>query len=199
MQRRSRIALVTSLGLLAFALLVPQAAMGQKPPPSEQAVRACVEENLARYSSPDEAAVAQYLDLEAACRAALAGDDDVDVQVTPLGARNPESRAGARSDLRVRGARRGRSAPPRLRSRPARTRSSRPIARMETTERNEVASPDERTSAGDVRRAIDDATEAGPPAPGGLSGAPRWLLALLGGLGLLVLAALALRLRRRTN
>ncbi len=37
-------------------------------------VRACVARNLVKYSSPDRAAVAQYVDIEAACRAALDGE-----------------------------------------------------------------------------------------------------------------------------
>lgn len=36
-------------------------------------VRACVLNNLIRYAPPDRAVVAQYLDLEAACRAQLEG------------------------------------------------------------------------------------------------------------------------------
>ena len=65
-----------------------------KPPPTEAQIRACVEQNLARYSGPDKAVYAQYVDLETACRAALTGTDDAQVEITPIESSRPPSNSG---------------------------------------------------------------------------------------------------------
>ena len=48
-------------------------------------VARCVADNLVRYDTPDRAVVAQYVDIVAACRAAVAGDPVADVSLSPIG------------------------------------------------------------------------------------------------------------------
>jgi hypothetical protein len=65
--RRWAAALLAALGLLALA----QVAVAI----DKDALAACIARNSVKYSDPGSAAVAQYVDVEAACRAAL---DDTD-------------------------------------------------------------------------------------------------------------------------
>ncbi|HMO00712.1 MAG TPA: hypothetical protein PKD59_14965 [Miltoncostaeaceae bacterium] len=64
-------------------LLVPSSLAGA--PVTAAQVAACVRDNLLKYAPPDQAVIVQYLNLEAACRATLEGDDGTQVQVTALG------------------------------------------------------------------------------------------------------------------
>lgn len=71
----------------SLATLVLFLALAATPPlavsaPSPEAVRTCVELNLPKYTNPGTAVIAQYADVETACRAAL-DDGDVSVQFEP--------------------------------------------------------------------------------------------------------------------
>ena len=99
-----RTPLLLGASLLALAICEPAFA-GTKPRPkpvSEAAVRACVQENLVRYTGPEKATFAQYVDLATACRAALSDEEDAELAITPLGA-NGDARRGGESPANGRG------------------------------------------------------------------------------------------------
>ena len=118
------VALTAGLALLAPAL----AAAGANPKPkpvSEAAVRACIRDNLVRYTNPSKAIFAQYVDLAAACRTALARGKEGDVKITPLRSRKRKACKAA-----------VRRAPVRRPSRPGqRTASCRKVVRRRTAPR----------------------------------------------------------------
>ena len=73
-------AAAASLALAAGA----SAASPPENPGGDAALRRCIDQNQFRYSQPDQAAVLQYIDIVALCRAILARGGDVQVQITPL-------------------------------------------------------------------------------------------------------------------
>jgi hypothetical protein len=180
-------------GVLAGA--AAWAASPPPPPVSPEAVRNCVLENLGRYATPDQAVVVQYVDLAAACRAALAGSSDTDIQVTPLGSSRTASSSSSNrrsggasvtstgSSQRATGARSG----PRSKS-AGRERGTRPTTR----DRSAPA------TVGVVRSALEGA-ERPAPGEGKLAGLPLWLLGLLGASLVLAIAGGAAGVRRRRD
>ena len=171
--------IATVLALVGMAGVAATPASAATP----EQIRACVERNLVRYSTPGSAVVAQYQDIETACRAQLEGDD-ADVQFTPSGgdaAAPPDADAGTGSPPGS-----GATAP------------GQPGAETEPGATPEARRP--AATAADVRQAID--RPAAVPAvatPSSASGIPTGLVALLGGIAALLVAGAAIEIRRRAR
>ena len=198
----SRIARAVSVAVL-IALSAASAGSAQPPRPkpvSEAAVRACVRDNLVRYSTPDRADLVQYVDIAAACRSALAGEQDTQVAITPLGGNRAAARRAASSRARA-----GTNSTPSPAGGTV-TRSSgnrAPAVRGGATRRvratrKERARPRRQgASALPTVRSALDRTERGGPIAESLSGFPGWLAAIVGAAGLVALAGVVVEVRRR--
>ena len=182
-----RVLVVATLVAAAVAVAPSWAARPPKPV-TEAAVRACVAQNLVRYSDPQHAAVLQYVDIAAACRAALAGGgSDVQVQIVPIGSRSSDranASAGAPAATRV-----GVSV----------IEHSGPKAAAPTQHRSKARSKDRRAAAAPARGCgpAPQASSPRAPAPGLVDSAPWWALALVGAILLGTLARALVGVRRR--
>ena len=166
--RPVRVLVVATLVASAVGAAPSWAARPPKPV-TAAAVRACVAQNLVRYSDPQHAAVLQYVDIAAACRAALAGGgSDVQVQIVPIGSRalgiaktalgTPVAAAGAVSSPST--------AEPKAVTRPHRSKVGARTRRLRQ--------PPE------VAGLLPDGPSPRAPAPGLIDSAPWWALALVG-------------------
>ena len=182
------------LGALVALVVLTPLAQGA---PSPEAVRQCVELNLPKYTNPGTAVVAQYADVETACRAAL-DDGDVSVEFDPgtggtgsgTGSTPPET-AGGSADPGTRTATTARtpSAPSPRNDTPTRTGPA--------TDGGQKAPAPAATPADDaVDRAIAEA-DAGSPLPSTLFGGSLVTDIILGAALLMVLGAAGLAARRR--
>lgn len=71
------------LAMLAIATLLAGAVGSASATEHTGQVRECLERNQVRYSEPEDSALSQYFDLEAACSAAVDGDDSRGFTLTP--------------------------------------------------------------------------------------------------------------------
>jgi hypothetical protein len=172
--------------LLAVALLLvaaPAAAAASRPPGSLDArVRDCVQKNRIRYTTPDKALVAQYIDLASACRALL-DRPRAAIVVTPL--------APSQATPALPPATTAPSAQPAPRPRPSHS----------TAAPQAPAAPSATISSVVEVRATLAALHRERPQPltAWWRGAARWLLGLVAFSALLVLAGAVLRTGRRTR
>jgi hypothetical protein len=159
------------LGAALAAVLTPASAIAG--PGDAAKVRACVERNLVRYTTPDRAVVAQYVDITAACHAALAGDEDVAVVLAPLDGDLGSPGGGGTGAEGAEGTAQERSGPdgavPRGRGGDRRGPAGAPAAPRGVS-----------ATADAVRAALAAPPEtARPPGVLGLAAAPPWILGLL--------------------
>jgi hypothetical protein len=168
---------VRPLQVLVVATLVASAVgaapswAGRPPKPvTEAAVRACVEQNLVRYSDPQHAAVLQYVDIAAACRAALAGGgSDVQVQIVPIGSRPPGI------------AKTSPAAPAAAFHAVSSPSTAEPKAVTGTPHGSKAGASAQRLrQPPEVAGLLPDGSSPRAPAPGLIDSAPWWALALVG-------------------
>jgi hypothetical protein len=183
---------LATLSAVAAVLLVAGHALAA---PSSAQVRECVERNLPRYSNPGSAVVAQYSDVETACRALLE-DGDVTVEFEPSGGEDRTGAAVGRDGGAGGGTGSADGAPassatdapdmPAGAGGEAETAPERPAVRRSETPGPEVAALDEDTEEG-----------SGSPFPSTLTAGPPWMFGLLGVVGIAIAAAGAAAIRRR--
>lgn len=186
--------------ILAACIAVTVLASMASGAPTPEAVRQCVELNLPKYTNPGTAVVAQYADVETACRAAL-DDGDVSVQFEPgsssgVGGDGGGSAPGAPNP----GGEGAASAPGTADPSAGRGREDAPT--VDGASRR--ADGGSTTTAGGrkdvVGRAIADAGDgAGKPLPTALSSGSVLAKALFGGALLIVVGAVAIAARRRLH
>jgi phosphate/sulfate permease len=167
--RPLRVLVVATLVASAVAAAPSWAARPPKPV-TEAAVRACVAQNLVRYSDPQHAAVLQYVDIAAACRAALAGGgSDVQVQIVPIGSRSSRI---AKTPAGAPAAAYGAVSSPNTAESKAVTRT--PHGSKAGAMAQRLRRPPE------VAGLLPDGSSPRAPAPGLIDSAPWWALALVG-------------------
>lgn len=155
-------------------------------------VRRCVAQNLVKYSAPDRAAVAQYVDVEAACRAALDGEATggiviaADPQAAP-GARGGTGADGASADSDAGAPAAGGGGSDGDGDGRGEASSGRPPAASGSPSSADGAADQPEILARSLRL---DSAEAG--GPGLFSGTPAWLLAVIGAVVAAGLAATAI-------
>lgn len=196
--RGSRLRMIASVVVAIAATALPALAAGATP----EAIRACVERNLVRYTAPGSAVVAQYTDLETACIAALDGSA-VGVEFTPDSgdsqAGSEEGGGGASADGT--GGASGEPGSPapgttgEPGAAPARGDSNQPTDARPSSE----AAPGSTPSTTElVRRSANQVdASAGSPLPGTLSDLPAWLWVVLAAVAALMAAGVAVGVRRR--
>lgn len=183
--------------VVLVTLVLASPAHGASPPPPSlsAAVRACVERNLPRYSSPSTAVLAQYISLVAACRAALAHEHDVELTLTPLGGTGPGATVRAETGPQG-GSTQASAAPPASSPKTgSRTRKAPAASGVSACPGCAISRTGALTR---VRVALAKSPSSrGLPSLVGLDAAPAWLLWLVGTLGLAAVSAGAVRVWRR--
>lgn len=195
---RARRSSCTSLrGVLLVVLIGVSTAASASAATSPEAVRACVEDNLARYSDPANAVRAQYADIEATCRSAI---ETGDVVVEFAGDGEDDESGGGATSGRAADA----PADPRPESTGPARNSPRPAPAEESTGGGgpdvRDPAPTRTTSAAlVVRSAASGTADAGDVLPPARGDGPAWLFMILGAGGALVLGAAVIAVRRRLN
>ncbi len=175
--------------VVALIIATPPAALAQSDP-SPEAIRACVERNLVKYTNPDTAVVAQYADIETTCRAAL-GNGDVSVQFDPSGPADGQANGG--SGPRDDQAAGTPSAEPR-----ASGSSGPPNGVPNSPSPGRPSATQTSSSASLVAEAIAKAdASAGSPLPSSIADVPARIYIPLGAAATLIVGAAGVALRRR--
>ena len=142
-------------------------------------------DNLVKYAPPDRAVVAQYLSIESACRAKIDGDEQVGIDVSPVGGATGDGGPGTSGGAA--GGGEDSAGPVGTPPSPAVDEPSGGDRRGDSAARSpRSASPPAASARRDVLVALDQAEASGPGSPTGLLGGPLWLIGLVGGMLALV-------------